>query len=140
MNVTLVYPSVRQGGWNSLGKTSESLYINHGISSLAACLQKAGHSVCLLDLREMRDWNQFEHNVAMDQRATVYGISMPTLDYYEAIKAANIIRKLKPQSMIVVGGPHPSICPEAVAQNQVFDYIVKGEGEISFINLIEKNG
>jgi radical SAM superfamily enzyme YgiQ (UPF0313 family) len=134
MNISLVYPSIKNAGWSSLGNTQESLWINHGITSLAACLQRDGHTVKLLDLRDITSWGHFESLVKLDPALT-YGISMATLDYHEAVKAANIIRQVKPNAEIIVGGPHPSICPEQVAEHRVFDHIVKGEGEVTLPNL-----
>ena len=135
MNISLVYPSIKNAGWSSLGNTQESLWINHGVASLAACLQHDGHTVKLLDLRDITSWGHFESLVRLDSALT-YGISMATLDYHEALQAAHIIRKAKPNALIIVGGPHPSICPEQVAKHRVFDYIVKGEGEVTLPKLV----
>jgi len=130
-----VYPSIKNAGWSSLGNTQESLWINHGVTSLAACLQRDGHTVKLFDLRDITSWGHFESLVKLDPALT-YGISMATLDYHEALQAANIIRKVKPNAEIIVGGPHPSLCPEQVAEHRVFDHIVKGEGEVTLPNLV----
>lgn len=135
MNVSLVYPSVRYSGFSSLGNTQESLWINHGITSLAVCLKQQGHSVKLFDLRDLSSWGQFKALVAMDY-STFYGVSMPTLDFHDAVKAAKIIKTVKPNVKVAVGGPHPSICPTEVAELQCFDYVVKGEGEVTFPKLI----
>ncbi|MFA5714781.1 MAG: radical SAM protein [Candidatus Paceibacterota bacterium] len=135
MNISLVYPSIKNAGWSSLGNTQESLWINHGVASLAACLQHDGHTVKLLDLRDITSWGHFESLVRLDSALT-YGVSMATLDYHEALQAAHIIRKAKPNALIIVGGPHPSICPEQVAKHRVFDYIVKGEGEVTLPKLV----
>ena len=138
MNISLVYPSIKNSGWNSLGNTQESLWVNHGLASLAACLERKGHNVRCLDLRDMNSWGQFSALVAYD-KANVYGIYMATLDFHEASKAAFIIRKTKNRALIVVGGPHPSICPGDVAKNSVFDHIVVGEGELVFPELIKNH-
>jgi radical SAM superfamily enzyme YgiQ (UPF0313 family) len=135
MNITLVNPSVRHLGWNNLGKNYESLYINHGLASLSACLKQQGHSVNLLDLREMRNWQQFTDAIHLS-RTQIYCITMPTLDYHEAVQAATLIRKMKPKALIIVGGPHPSICPEQVSNEAAFDHVVIGEGEVTLPKLI----
>ena len=135
MNVTLVYPSIRNSGFNSLGKTSESCYINHGLSSLAASLIQEGHRVSLLDLRDFRGWLQVEQWIRNDP-ALDYGIQMATLDYHEAVKTAGLIRQLKPRAHIIVGGPHPSIMPKEVAEVPYFDQILVGEGEVTYPDLL----
>ena len=137
MNITLVYPCLRNfGGFNTLGKNPDSCFILHGLPSLAACLQQRGHKVKLLDLREQKSWRSTQAWIERDT-ADVYGIYMSTLDYYEAKKTASIIRKVKPHTKIVVGGPHPSIVPSVVAADTVFDYVFAGEGEVTFPDLVE---
>jgi anaerobic magnesium-protoporphyrin IX monomethyl ester cyclase len=136
MNITLVYPCIRNsGGFNSLGSNYESLYINHGVSSLAAVLEQEGHKVDLLDLRALRNWQEFIDAVCLS-KTQVYGITMPTLDYHEAVQAATLIRKIKPNALIIAGGPHPSICPEQVSNEAVFNHVVIGEAEVTLPKLI----
>ena len=136
MNVTLVYPSVRHLGWNKLGSNYEDLYINHGLTSLAACLKQNGHKVKLLDLREMNGWHDVGEWIRRDD-STEYGISVPTLDFHEAAQTAMLIRRSKPKAHIYAGGPHASICPEQLEAVACFDKIFKGEGEITFPKCIE---
>lgn len=136
MNVTLVYPCIRNfGGFDTLGKNSETCFILHGLPSLAACLEQQGHKVRCLDLRERLSWND-AYNWLVHDNADVYGIYMATLDYHEAKRCAELIRKAHPQKKIVVGGPHPSIVPETVSKDACFDYVFVGEGEITFPQMI----
>jgi anaerobic magnesium-protoporphyrin IX monomethyl ester cyclase len=137
MEVTLVYPSIRNAGFNTLGHTSESCWINHGLTSLSACLKKDKYKVRLLDFRDMKNWRDIEQWIKQDP-ATEYGITMATLDYHEAIKAAETIHKIKPHAHITVGGPHPSIMPEEVAQHKVFNHIIVGEAEVTYPELIQR--
>ena len=137
MNVTLVYPCIRNfGGFNSLGKNHEGCFILHGLPSIAICLEQKGHNVKLLDLRECLSWLDVENWLLHDD-SQVYGMYMSTLDYHEAYRVAEIIKKVKPKAKVIVGGPHPSIVPEVVAKDSVFDYVFVGEGEITFPLMIE---
>ena len=143
MNVTLIYPALRlSGGFDSLGRndnqgsTYESLYINHGLPQLAACLEQEGHRVNVLDLRDLKSWVDFEDKIKNSTTRT-YGITISTIDYNEAVKAAQIIKKIKPHALVVVGGPHPSVCPEQLSTVPYFDKIIVGEGEITLPQLIQ---
>lgn len=135
--MTLVYPCVKNGeAWNSLGSGFDSMFVNHGLSSLAAVLQQQGHFVRVLDFREMCGWWDVERWINNDS-ATVYGVHMPTLDYHYAVQVAKELKRLKPNATVAVGGPHASICPESLLKESCFDYIFKGEGEVSFPKLLE---
>jgi radical SAM superfamily enzyme YgiQ (UPF0313 family) len=53
-------------------------------------------------------------------------------------KLCENIRKVLPQTVIVLGGPEVSYdSPEVLKENKNIDYIISGEGEIAFRNLIE---
>jgi anaerobic magnesium-protoporphyrin IX monomethyl ester cyclase len=135
MNVTLVFPCIRGfGGFNSLGKNEGCIYIQHGLASLSAVLKSRGHTVNLIDLRECSDWNDVHEKMKL-AKADFFGVYMPTIDFHEASKIADYAKTLGVPS--VVGGPHPSICPDYVTENTVFDYVFAGEGEVTFPELIE---
>ncbi|HUU27993.1 MAG TPA: cobalamin-dependent protein [archaeon] len=53
-----------------------------------------------------------------------YGEAFPAAKYL-----ARCVRKLAPEVLIVVGGPHASIYRDAVLEDSVFDVAVVGEGE-----------
>ncbi len=55
-----------------------------------------------------------------------------SLSYKATIKVAQICRELCPDKLIVVGGYHPSARPhEFQSEDQLFDYIICGEGELA---------
>ena len=135
MKVTLIFPGIREyGGFNSLGKHPECVYVNHGLGMISAVLRKVGHRVNLIDLRECQDWNHVRKKI-VESNADVYGVSMQTLDYHEAKECARIIKSIGKIS--IAGGPHPSICPKEVVETTDFDYIFVGEAEETLPNIIE---
>jgi len=135
MRVTLVFPGIREyGGFKSLGAHPECVYVNHGLGMISAVLKKAGHRVNLIDLREYEDWTHVRRKIE-ESNADVYGVTSQTLDYHEAKECARIIKSIGKTS--IVGGPHPSICPEEVADDTDFDHIFVGEAEETLPNIIE---
>jgi magnesium-protoporphyrin IX monomethyl ester (oxidative) cyclase len=64
----------------------------------------------------------------------VIGMSVASEFYNEAIKLAVEIRKILPESILVLGGYHITTLPESF--NKVFNFGVIGEGEITFLELI----
>jgi radical SAM superfamily enzyme YgiQ (UPF0313 family) len=65
----------------------------------------------------------------------VVGLSIMTFQRRTALALARLIRALKPNVAIVAGGYDPSLAPEAYEDAEV-DYIVRGEGEITFRSLL----
>ena len=61
-----------------------------------------------------------------------------------ALRMIELVRSLRPDVQIVVGGYDPSLAPEAyMAEGTGVDFIVRGEGELTFRELlraIEQDG
>ena len=139
MKIALVYAGITECGFNSI-RGNEGSWMNHGLAIISAVSKKAGHEVVLLDLRRMTGWDDFRRRVS-ETNADVFGLTMMSVDYDSVAEAAAIIRDVRPESKIVVGGPHPSICPEELESVKSVDYIFRSEGELTFpklLNSIEK--
>src|SRR5215470_16635414 len=65
----------------------------------------------------------------------VIGLSVMTFQRRTARRIIDLARSLQPAVKIVVGGYDPSLAPEAYEEMGV-DYMVRGEGEITFRNLL----
>jgi hypothetical protein len=120
MKIALLYPGITECGFNSL-KGNEGSWMHHGLAILASCLKQKGHTVELLDLRRFLGWDHFKDHVR-DMDFQVVAITMMSVDFNPACNAAKIIKEVKPETVIIVGGPHPSLCPEELEDLQYFDY------------------
>ena len=109
--------------------------MNHGLAMLSSVLKQHGHMVELIDLRRLPGWEHLRQRIIQDE-ADAYGLTMMSVDRDDVIRVAGIIREEKPKSKIIVGGPHPSICPEDLEPLSCFDHVVQGEGEVSFPELL----
>ncbi len=72
----------------------------------------------------------------------VAALTMPTPAYEHVILIANIIKSLDQKTIVIVGGPHPTALPNNVLSEKSIDFAVIGEGEITFlelVNALEKN-
>jgi radical SAM superfamily enzyme YgiQ (UPF0313 family) len=68
----------------------------------------------------------------------VVGMSVMTFQRKTAFKIAELVRALKPRVKIAVGGYDPSLAPEEYKQpNSGIDFIVRGEGEVTFRELLD---
>jgi len=56
------------------------------------------------------------------------------------LKIASVLKKMLPDSIIVLGGPEVSFCSEEILEKNIFaDAIIRGEGEIVFANLVKSS-
>jgi radical SAM superfamily enzyme YgiQ (UPF0313 family) len=112
---------------------------NGALTSLAG---NAGpkHEVAVADLILVHD--RVRESVTKQMRKLnpdVIGLSIMTFQRQTAKKIISLIRALKPEAYIVVGGYDPSLAPEAYAAtgSDRVDFIVRGEGEITFRELLD---
>lgn len=91
------------------------------------------HEVQVLDMR-------LEEEEALQQALTTFkpdlvGTTSMTTDAYQAKAVLRAVRNIRPEALTVVGGHHPTLCPEEFDETFV-DVIVQGEGELTFIELV----
>ncbi len=69
----------------------------------------------------------------------IVGISIPfTAQSENGINVCKIVKKIFPNTIVVLGGPDPSIRYEYLLENSPADFCVVGEGEETFPEIIEK--
>ncbi|MFA6610323.1 MAG: radical SAM protein [Candidatus Omnitrophota bacterium] len=141
MKIIFVFPGIAETGFSKTKNAAEFGWINHGLCSLSACAKRDGHTVKLIDLRELTGWDDLRDEINIFA-PDVVGITMMSCDYDHAVETAKRVKSCNQSIKIVVGGPHPSIMPDEVAKEPSIDHVVVGEGEISFIKLLDdiKNG
>ena len=104
---------------------------------LAAPLVARGHEVRIVDSAVESDPERAVLD-ALDG-ACALGISMvtgPMITQGTSVAAA--VRAARPDIGIVAGGWHPSILPEQTLRSPLFDAVVKGQGEITFAEIVER--
>ncbi len=69
-----------------------------------------------------------------DHENNIVGIYCATKSFNESIEFAKIAKANG--SIVIMGGPHPTLCPEEILQNENADFVVIGEGEINFYELV----
>ena len=114
-----------------------------GCLQLLAYLEKEGFDIDYMDctLNE-NPWRDLEEKVRRE-KPDVVGISVIcTAFIYDGINVANLIKAVSPQSMIIMGGEHPSFMAEETLRNcPALDYICVGEGEVTlteFLRAVER--
>jgi radical SAM superfamily enzyme YgiQ (UPF0313 family) len=106
-----------------------------GLASLAAALQEDGHQVRVLDLPlAARPIDTLKKTLA-GEPYPLAGIGALSAQFAGAREIIPIIRSLSPPTKIVLGGPHPSGCPEEAMEQTGADFAVCGEGEKPLVEL-----
>jgi anaerobic magnesium-protoporphyrin IX monomethyl ester cyclase len=131
MKVSLIYPGIAGYGFDSLGRGMEAGWVSHGLAHLSSAAKAHGFDINLIDLRALAGWDEFGAELRR-RRPDVAALTMMSVDYNPATQAARIVKETLPEAITLVGGPHPTIMVEEVAEIADFDYIVTREGEITF--------
>ena len=109
---------------------------NGALTSLAGNVDPH-HKTAVADLilvqRRVRETVQ---QLVQDFKPDVVGLSIMTFQRRTAMRIIELVRALQPGVRIVVGGYDPSLAPEAYTANFNVDFIVRGEGELTFNELL----
>lgn len=141
----------------------ESLYSPLGLCYIGGVLEKHGFDVAIYnadfktgtgfmsDVKLTQNYDKYLYNiknidgpiwkeiefVLSKQSPDIVGISVPTAKYGSALNVSKLVKKLNPEIPVVWGGVHPTILPEEAIKNYDVDIIVRGEGENTFLDLVE---
>lgn len=103
-----------------------------GLAYLAAVSEAAGHGVHVHD-GDVEDRSL--EAVVRDVTPDVVGITANTTQIMSAWREAERIKSLV-DVPIVLGGPHPTTMPEESAARPAIDVVVRGEGEMAWLELL----
>jgi radical SAM superfamily enzyme YgiQ (UPF0313 family) len=110
-----------------------------GIAYLGAVLEKAGHKVEAYDFL-FDSWSDVKEKIEkIIKKATpdIVGISSMTTNRYSSFELTKMCKKLNEKIKVVLGGVHPTMMYKQILENFPVDYIVIGEGEETFLELVK---
>ena len=110
---------------------------NGALASLAGNVD-AHHDVAIADLVLVQHAvPQTVRELVTTRAPDIVGLSVMTFQRKTAYKVIALVRALRPEAWIVVGGYDPSLAPEAYEDPSLgVDFIVRGEGDITFRELL----
>jgi anaerobic magnesium-protoporphyrin IX monomethyl ester cyclase len=120
----------------------ESITQPMGLMYIGATLKRAGHEPkihdCALDHKNLH----ILEKTIMDMKPDFIGISIIITELEQTKKIMGVIRELMTHVPVIFGGPWPSANPEESIKTFGADFVVIGEGELVFPELIDaiKNG
>jgi anaerobic magnesium-protoporphyrin IX monomethyl ester cyclase len=109
---------------------------NGALASLAGNVDRH-HRVSIADLILVQ--GQVGPTIArllQERQPDVVGLSIMTFQRATAMKVAALVRRLRPGTRIVAGGYDPSLAPEAYEPCTPIEFLVRGEGEVTFRELL----
>ncbi len=131
----------------------ERVFMALGILKVAAVLERAGVTVEMLDLSGVQNYEEVMSDHARKSDATCYGLTATTPQMPAATKISRTIRSVRPDSRVILGGPHVSLLHAACRFEtkrgavgrairafgqlaETFDVLVAGDGEHAIFRAI----
>jgi radical SAM superfamily enzyme YgiQ (UPF0313 family) len=110
---------------------------NGALTSLAGNVDPH-HAVAVADLIVAHDRvRPTIERLVRDHAPDLVGLSVMTFQRATARRVMSLVRALRPQAQIVVGGYDPSLAPDAYMHPSLgVDFIVLGEGDVTFRELV----
>ncbi len=105
-----------------------------GILYLSSILLEGEHEVEVMD---MRGENGIEKLHSKINSANAIGITVPTFALNNSKKLVEKIREIDNDIPIIMGGPHPTLYPEASLKEMNANIIAVGEGERSVLDVVK---
>jgi anaerobic magnesium-protoporphyrin IX monomethyl ester cyclase len=104
---------------------------------VAAVARERHPDLHLIDMK-VEGWTPEQAADALERLAPdVVGLSAMTYEAGCMHALAREIRRRLPAARIVCGGPHPSVAAADVLADAAVDYVVRGEGELTFLELLD---
>jgi radical SAM superfamily enzyme YgiQ (UPF0313 family) len=118
---------------------SHPAFIPLGLAYLGAVAQKEGHEVNIIDCQaEKLTYDTFRQRISQ-LNPDVIGVTSTTLLYKSAMQLINIAKEVHPQAITMLGGSHGTFWDEnALREYPSLDMVVRREGEVTFIELLNK--
>ncbi|MCD6351560.1 MAG: cobalamin-dependent protein, partial [Armatimonadetes bacterium] len=107
-----------------------------GVAYLAAVLRREGVEVEICDATWRRDPRARLADLIKGNGYDLIGISVLTSMLAEAAEIAAAAKKLSPHSLVLMGGPHATVEPEATLALPGVDAVALGEGENTIVELV----
>lgn len=132
MKVTFLNPPQTNSKYKFLGVVAPSL----GIGYMAAVLEKNGYDVEVLDASALElTYDEIGEEI-LKRNPDIVSISALTPTIGVALDSADKIKQVKPDTIVVLGGYHPTFEYESVLEEPSVDVVVRGEGEYTFLDLV----
>ena len=130
-HVTLVNPPYPRGA-------PQSIFIPLGIAYLAAVLEKERCSVNVIDCQVLKPTQKELESKLAEYKPDIVGVTTSTLTYEPVVQIIKTAKKVLPDCVTLVGGPHVTVMDkETLDAVPEADIVVRSEGEQTILELAE---
>ncbi len=115
-----------------------SKYPPLGLGYIASALKENGIEVEIIDAYNLGLSHDQVTALVVRQSPAFVGITVSTENYASVLRHVQSIKKALPEIIIILGGPHVHILhQEIITDEPLVDYCVRGEGEITTVELVK---
>ncbi len=124
-------------GWQGYASGGPA-YPNIGIAYLISALREHGHETQIIDLNNSGITDTDLVSTIRAAAPDIVGFSAKTATIRSATESARQIKEELPHITTVAGGPHVTLAYREMVKRSVFDILVVGEAEETFITLCDQ--
>ena len=108
-----------------------------GVLYMAAVLEREGIPVTTLPSHILRMSIDDIVQHVLDEKPDVFGLTVTTENRLEAFDVARAVKRAKPETVVVVGGPHcTATALDTMTHIPEIDMVVSGEAEVTIVELM----
>lgn len=140
LDALLIFPAdlYKQG---NMWKEVHSNFPPLGLASIASYSRSKGHNVKILDCNiecpSVESFKKYIKEFSKQFKEIKFiGLTAVTSNIKKAYKIAELCKKYYPNSKLVFGGVHATFMSNEVINKKYVDFVVYGEGEITFEELL----
>jgi anaerobic magnesium-protoporphyrin IX monomethyl ester cyclase len=131
--ILLITPPYHSGVVESAG-----VWLNVGFVYIAGSLRAAGYDPIIYDA--MSYWHGYDdiEKRITDIKPDVVATTAFTAEIVDALKVLKLAKDINPGIVTIIGNVHPTFCYEEIFKEHYWyvDYIVRGEGEETMVDLM----
>ena len=133
MKITFLNPPPTNSKYKFLGVVAPSL----GIGYMAAVLENNGFEVDVLDASALELTYDEIGDEIIKRNPDIVSISALTPTIGVSLDMADKIKQVSSDTLVVLGGYHPTFEYESVLEEESVDLVVRGEGEYTLLELVK---
>ncbi|GAI54978.1 unnamed protein product, partial [marine sediment metagenome] len=85
---------------------------------------------------DLQNLDQYLNSLKM--KPDYIGVTATTTEIRVALEVAKVCKNTLPKSKIVLGGVHATVMPDSTLADENVDFVIRGEGEYSFLELVKE--